>query len=90
MLRDPSARFQLLRRATILFSVGSVALAGALYLQVSGALASVGDAVWGSSPAADPNSSDPGGGGGFAPAPQPAPANPGFGGGRPVVQTGGS
>ncbi|TMC15082.1 MAG: hypothetical protein E6J29_01005 [Chloroflexi bacterium] len=89
-MREPLARFQLLRRATIVLSVGSIALAGALYLQVSGALAGVGDAVLGSAPAADPSTSGQGGGGGFAPAPQAAPANPGFDSGQPVVRTGGS
>jgi hypothetical protein len=84
MVREPSARFLLLRRATVILTATSVALAGALYLQVSGALAGVGEAIVGSAQPADTGS------GGFSQAPQPAPVDPTAGAGQPVARSGGS
>jgi hypothetical protein len=80
----------LLRRATVILAAGSVALAGALYIQVSGAFAGLGEALLGGAQAAEPSSSDQGSGGGFGQAPQPAAVDPGSAAGQPMVRSGGS
>jgi len=87
MTTDRHARFRLLRRFTVGFTVASVALAGAFYLQVAGVLGAAAAVINSpdvSGPAPAPTD---GGGGNPQPPQQPQPAP---GGGSPVVVTGGS
>ena len=93
MAPNPRARFRLLRRFTIAISATSVAVAGLLYLQVSGTLGGLTSAVAGGVLTTDPASAPVPGTGAPSPGDQglqvPA-ANPGPGTGQPVATTGGS
>lgn len=93
MAPDPRARFRLLRRFTVAVSATSLAAAGLLYLQVSGALGGFTSAVAGGVLPVDP--ANPPGPGTGVQSPgdqglQPPAANPGPGSGQPVATSGGS
>lgn len=92
MVPAPGVRFFLLRRFTVVLTATSFALAGILYLQVSGALGGIAGSLFGGAQAATDMTTQ----GPSAPGVQPAQGvqppidNPALGNGPAVAQTGGS
>jgi hypothetical protein len=89
---DPGVRFRLLRRFTVALTATSLAFAGILYVQLSGALGGIAGSLFGGAQAAsDATTQAPG-----APSAtsvqgvQPPVANPAPGNGPAIAQTGGS
>lgn len=89
MIPDPGVRFRLLRRFTVALTATSLAFAGILYLQVSGALGGIAGSLFGGAQAAsDATTQAPSAAsvqGVQPPADNPAPGN-----GPAIAQTGGS
>ncbi len=85
MKPDPGVRFRLLRHFTAALTATSMALAGILYLQVSGTLGGIAGSLFGGAEASDSTTRVPGDQGVQPPADNPVPGN-----GLPVARTGGS